>query len=251
MATDTLNPLGTQRDTMYDNPLLTKPQLGVALKRGFTLPSAQFTYGRPNASKDGGAAEAVSGWTGLSSLPILRKEKKQDRDFIALNKAAVNAGLVSAPEQYQYRATHDVRRRVSEEEKNKVRTRRIPASMTFGVSTRPSTPVFDLIENKYQDRWLQERRKTELAKREKIQQKTLTNKGIYETRTSLLRKYAPPIDPPPLWQLPRFHRGKSASAHLETYRSPSTKDVAFKHHATDSTSRRGVFGHGIYEPASS
>ncbi|XP_077986642.1 cilia- and flagella-associated protein 77-like [Glandiceps talaboti] len=246
MATDTLNPLGIQRESMYDNPLLVKSQLGRPLKRGFSLPSNQFTYGRPNASKDGGAAEAVSGWTGLSSYPIIRKEKKQDRDFIALNKAAVSAGLVYAPEQYQYRATHDVRRQVTEEEKNKVRTRRIPASMTFGVSTRPSTPVFDLLEHKYQDRWLQDRRKTELAKREKIQQKTLTNKGIYETRASLLRKYAPPIDSPPLWQLPKFTN--PTSAHLETFRAPTAKDSAFKHHATDSTSRRGVFGHGIYEP---
>jgi len=27
---------------------------------------------------------------------------------------------------------------------------------------------------------------------------------IYETRASLLRKYQPPIDNPPLWQMPRF-----------------------------------------------
>ncbi|XP_002735038.1 cilia- and flagella-associated protein 77-like [Saccoglossus kowalevskii] len=249
MATETLNPLGIQRETMYENPLLMKNELGQPKKRGITLPGSHFTYGRPNITKDGGAAEAVSGWTGITSYPILRKEQKRDRDFVALNKAAVTAGLVSAPEQYQYRATHDVRRRVTEEEQSKVRTRRIPASMTYGVSTRPSTPVFDLLEHKYQDRWLQERRRNELAKREKMQQKTLTNKGIYETRASLLRKYAPPIDSAPLWQLPRFR--SASSAHLETFRSAQAKSTCFNHHATDSTSRRGVFGHGIYEPARS
>lgn len=31
---------------------------------------------------------------------------------------------------------------------------------------RPSTPIFDLLEHKYQDKWLQERRKLELAKRQ-------------------------------------------------------------------------------------
>ena len=36
-------------------------------------------------------------------------------------------------------------------------------------SSRPSTPVFDLLEHKYQDRWLQERRAQELAKRKSEQ----------------------------------------------------------------------------------
>ena len=40
-------------------------------------------------------------------------------------------------------------------------------------------------------------------------------------------------------------------AYLSTFRSDQAKDSAFKHHATDSTSRQGVFGHGIYEPAKS
>ena len=30
---------------------------------------------------------------------------------------------------------------------------------------RPSTPIFDLLEHKYQDKWLQQRRQLEVAKR--------------------------------------------------------------------------------------
>ena len=31
---------------------------------------------------------------------------------------------------------------------------------------RPSTPIFDLLEHKYQDKWLAQRRNTELSKRQ-------------------------------------------------------------------------------------
>ncbi|XP_038046257.1 cilia- and flagella-associated protein 77-like [Patiria miniata] len=232
----------------FDNPLLMKTELGKPAKRGFTLPDYNFTYGRPNLAKDGGAAEAMSGWSPTASLPTLRKEKRPDRDFVALNKACIGSGLVTAKEQFEYRATHDVRRRVAEEEKNKTKIKRIPASMTFGISTRPSTPVFDLLEHRYQDRWLNERRKNELAKRDRLVQKQNLNKGIYETRASLLRKYCPPVESPPLWQMPKFQKQQP---HLETFRSTQARQKAFESHATDCTARTGVFGHGTYESAKS
>uniref|UniRef100_H2Z9B1 Cilia- and flagella-associated protein 77 n=1 Tax=Ciona savignyi TaxID=51511 RepID=H2Z9B1_CIOSA len=236
--------LGIYRDSMNDNPLLMKSELGRPLKRCFSLPSDKFIYGRPNLTLDGGAAEAM---ITREPIPIhRRKEKPLQRDFIALNKGAISSGLVSAKEQAQYRATNDVRRRVTEEDKMKILTRRIPPDMTFGISTRPSTPVFDLLEHKYQDKWLSTRREAELARRAKtVQQKKLDGK-IYETRASLLRKYQPEVEDPPLWQMPKFNK---TAAHLETFRTPEKRLEAFKHHQTDATSRTGVFGHGIYEAA--
>ena len=51
-------------------------------------------YGRPNLTKDGGAAEAM---TTKEPIPIYRrKEKPLQRDFIALNRGAVTSGLVTA-----------------------------------------------------------------------------------------------------------------------------------------------------------
>lgn len=38
---------------------------------------------------------------------------------------------------------------------------------------RPSTPVYDLLGHKYQDRWLQERHKAEEAARARQEQKVL------------------------------------------------------------------------------
>nr|CAB3230275.1 cilia- and flagella-associated protein 77-like [Phallusia mammillata] len=238
--------LGIYRDSMNENPLLMKSELGMPLKRCFTLPNEGFIYGRPNVTLDGGAAEAM---ITREPIPIhRRREKPLQRDFVALNKGAVSSGLVSAKEHSQYRATNDVRRRVTEEDKKKILTKRIPPDMTFGISTRPSTPVFDLLEHKYQDRWLATRRESELARRARTVQQKKIDGRIYETRASLLRKYQPLVEDPPLWQMPRFSQG---AAHLETFRSPEKRIKAFKHHQTDATSRTGVFGHGIYEAAKS
>ena len=181
--------LGDKRDTMLDNQLLLRPELGRPLERGYSVPKS-FTFGRPNGLKDGGASEALRGWTSSITLPLHRqKEHKTERDFIGLNKAAVQVGLISAPEQNHFRASHDVRRNVSTEEKSKTRSRRLPPTMVFGISTRPSTPVFDLLEHKYQDKWLAERRAADLAKRKNEQDtKRITGK-VYETRASLLRTY--------------------------------------------------------------
>ena len=78
-------------------------------------------------------------------------------------------------EQFQYRATHDVRRRVTDDQKMNIMTRRIPPDVTFGISTRPSTPVFDLLENKYQEKWLLKRREAELARRERTVQQVCSH----------------------------------------------------------------------------
>ncbi|XP_064649613.1 cilia- and flagella-associated protein 77-like [Lineus longissimus] len=246
--------LGCHRETMLNNQLLLRPQLGRPLRRGYNVPIDGFTYGRPNRGIDGGTAEAMTGWTGQEDdtgtvLPLRRKSgsKTQRRDFKGLNRAAVQGGLVNAREQYDFRATHDVRKKLSDEDKNKNRTRRIPPTMVFGISTRPSTPVFDLLEHKYQDRWLEERRQAELAKSEKELSKKNTSGKVYETRASLLRTYQNPVEPAPLWQMSRFTR--SAKPALATFRSGPAGSAAFQHHESDCISRKGVQGHGIYESA--
>lgn len=55
---------------------------------------------------------------------------------MALNKAAIQNGLVTATENYEFRATHDVRRKTAGDEKSRTRTRRLPPTMVFGISTR-------------------------------------------------------------------------------------------------------------------
>ena len=59
-----------------------------------------------------------------------------ERDFMALNKSAVQAGLTTAPQNYQFRASHDIRRSVKSEEGKKKMTRRLAPTMVFGIATR-------------------------------------------------------------------------------------------------------------------
>lgn len=254
--------LGVNRESMLQNELLLRTELGKPRRRGVMMPS-DYTFGRPNDKRDGGSSEALHGWPTLSTttLPFKRKEKTPQRDFMALNRAAVSAGLVSATDQFEFRATHDVRRKAQSEDKSRSRTRRIPPSMVFGVSTRPSTPIFDLLEHKYQDKWLQQRRQLEMAKRQEenkmgrtthsagvlnsIQRRSPGN--VYETRATLLRTYQNPVDPAPLWQMPKFT--KEAKPSLQTFRSAKARKSAYENFDSDKISRGGNLGHGVYEAA--
>jgi len=114
--------------------------------------------------------------------------------------------------------------------------------MVFGLPTRPSTPIYDLLEHKFQDKWIGQRRNQELAKRRDEKQNNLM---LYETRTNLLRTYQNPVDEQALWQLPRFT--KSAKPHLQTFRTTKEKENAFDNFELDRVGRKGVLGQGVYE----
>ena len=45
----------------------------------------------------------------LKPLNTRELQQTKQRDFIAMNKAATQSGLVTAQEHFQYRATHDVK----------------------------------------------------------------------------------------------------------------------------------------------
>jgi len=244
--------LGVQRDSYLNNPLLMKSELGKPLRRCFTLPPEDFVYGRRNYGKEAGAADALSSWKPSQSRSAKKAASAHQRDFITLNKAATQAGLVTAQEQSQYRAIHDFERKSSVvRDFNQKLPKRLPPTMVFGVPTqKTATPIFDLLENRYQEKWLKERREAELKHRlaTDAQIRNGSGKGYYQTRASMLRRHSPPIDPPPLWQMKRFRK---IPGHLETFRTDKARRNAFNHHASDCTSRTGVFGHGIYESAKS
>lgn len=247
--------LGDKRETMLKNQLLLRNELAQPMRRGYTnYPGEVYTYGRPNAAREGGANEALSGWPNSGGLYFHRKESSSldsqpDRDFMALNRAAVQAGLTSAPQHYNFRATHDIRCKIQTEEGKKTKTRRLPPTQVYGIATRPSTPIHDLLEHKYQDNWLQDRRSADMAAQSKkdTQQRLAPPGKVYETRATQLRVHQVPVSPAPLWQLPRFVN--KARPHLDTFGSTKAKNAAFKAHKSDGISRQGVFGQGIYEPA--
>ena len=86
--------------------------------------------------------------------------------------------------------------------------------------------------------------------------------GIYETRTSLLRKYLPPIENNEMWQIKRFKKVYKTrnilecsgmimiyfvqvSPHVSSFRSESARKSALEYHDLDGASRFGYFSQGI------
>ncbi|XP_005100720.1 cilia- and flagella-associated protein 77 isoform X2 [Aplysia californica] len=245
------NVLGDQRNTMLYNELHLRDKVGSVKTRGFELPGKHFTYGLPNDRRDYTAAHALRGWTGtyLPKGGATKSKSATERDFMSLNRASIAAGLVKAPENSDYRATHDIRRLPFDQKEmaGKMRSRRLPPTMVFGIPSRPSTPIFDLLEHKYQDKWIKDRQH-QLSAQRSAEIKASRGTGIiYETRASLLRTYQNPVEPAPLWQLPRFT--KSAKPHIQTFRTNRAKSDAFGNLETDKIARQGDFGTGIYEPA--
>lgn len=249
--------LGDKRDTMLINEIHARPKLGEALRRGRSLPPGDFIYGvKENGSKNG-VADAFSNWG--TNLPGLRDQKSLDteRDFMALNRAALSAGLVTAPENYSYRAGHDIRRLTEDAKREKVRRerrsqKRLPPSTVFGVPTRPSTPIYELIEHKYQDKWINDKaNQLQKSRRKAVQENAEFKNGNFAVnRTMVLRMHQDPVESAPLWTMPKF--SKNARPHIDSFRTRGNKNLSFKEYDSDKVPRRGPkYQHGIYEPAQS
>ncbi|KAJ8413873.1 hypothetical protein AAFF_G00064710 [Aldrovandia affinis] len=235
--------IGVVRDSMLVNPLLIRPALGKIQSRGLSVPGPDFVYGTVTTIKDGGVSEAISHWH-APSLPGSRldaRSKRGEKDFVALNREGVKSGLVTAKEHYQYRATHDIRRTILPKQGCRTAPPRIP-DITFGVPTRPSTPISDLLEHRYAYRWLQEQQAKDRAMLERKNKRAQLGR-IPETRTTILRKTCPIAEPPSMWKMPRFQEVGPA---LNTFRDPEARKKAFSAHYSDSVARRGHLGQGTY-----
>ena len=79
---------------------------------------------------------AVSNWKVHCPTRSPSHKKVAEKDFISLNKSAVQSGLTTAQEQAQFRATHDIRRRDDPERRSSRSSTKFPPNMVFGISTR-------------------------------------------------------------------------------------------------------------------
>ncbi|KAF7241011.1 Cilia- and flagella-associated protein 77, partial [Varanus komodoensis] len=78
-------------------------------------------------------------------------------------------------------------------------------SLKFSIP-RPSTPFFELLQHKYQEIWLDQQRGIIKAENEERKEKKRRGK-VYDTRTTLLRKFQPPMKAEQLWHMPHFQKG--------------------------------------------
>ncbi|KAI5088451.1 cilia- and flagella-associated protein 77 [Silurus meridionalis] len=234
--------IGVFRDSMANNPLLLKPKIGKPISRGLTFPGPDFVYGIVTTRQDGGVAKALSSWHApVQSFSHSAQCGKTERDFVALNREGVKCGLVTAKELQQYRATHDIRRPVATEV-FKYAPVQIPEGITFGIPTRPSTPISALLEYRYRQRWLEEQLAKDRALLEHQNKKFQLTRN-QDTRTTLLRKNRPLEEPPSTWKLPRFQQIGPA---LDTFRDSEARRKALAAHNMDSVARRGLLGQGTY-----
>ncbi|XP_063050652.1 cilia- and flagella-associated protein 77 [Engraulis encrasicolus] len=224
--------IGVVRDSMLTNPRLIRASLGRSKSKGLSCPGSDFVYGMVTTIQDGGVAEAISSWycpaveTRHSGLP-----RRQEKDFVALNREGVKSGLVTAKELQQYHATHDLRRPAPPRApQRRAMPAVLPPDITFGICTRPSTPIGELLQQQYRQRWIQQ----QLDKHTTMQGQDSKRKlgRVQDTRASVLRKSQPPVESAPLWKLPRFQQ---VGPSLDTFRDAAARQRALKAQHPDAT----------------
>ncbi|ELK37360.1 hypothetical protein MDA_GLEAN10011193 [Myotis davidii] len=140
-----------------------------------------------------------------------------------------------------------------------------------GIHSRrqPSTPLFDLLQHRYQRLWVQEQKATQKAIKLEKQQKLGFSESpgerpgeaaggasasaflwlqvslgkLYETRSSQLRKYKPPVKLDALWHMPHFQK---VGPHLDTFPSEADRQRAFKAQREEYAVRQGTLRMGNY-----
>ncbi|KAG8447591.1 hypothetical protein GDO86_014917 [Hymenochirus boettgeri] len=213
-------------------------ELGRTRKTTYPLPGPDFTYGVNSYIREGGVALALGQW---STIEAKAGTRKLEPHYIALNREAVKSGLVTAHEHQVYRNHHQIWRALPED-RTKSQGDSLPANMTFGISTRPSTPIGDLLEHRYRHLWIEQQRGAQETLQLQSKEKVKKSK-VQHTRASILRKHHPQEEPPPLWHLPRFDK---VGPHLDTFQSPEIRQKAFIAHNSESAARRGLNGQGVY-----
>ncbi|KAM5331880.1 cilia- and flagella-associated protein 77 [Glossophaga mutica] len=232
--------LGVVRDSMFQNPLIVKAELGKPRQRSCSLPGINFSYGLYTRGLDGGVPEAIGHWNEFKQQPVCSKELAPN--YIAMNRGAVKAGLVTARESFLYRQLNYIRMSDKDDRRFKKEPPFVPPNMTFGIRARPSTPLFDLLQHRYQQLWVQEQKAAQKAIKLEKKHKMILGK-LYETRSSQLRKYKPPVKLDALWHMPHFQK---VGPHLDTFPTEADRQNALKAHRQERAVRQGTLRMGNY-----
>ncbi|NXL62752.1 CFA77 protein, partial [Chordeiles acutipennis] len=175
-------------------------ELGKPQRNCYTLPGFDFSYRLYTHGTDGGVPAAIGHWN--TGKPRTALVQKMPRDYITMNCGAVKAGYTTAHEFNLYYKAKDIRCRDVNYCRVKRSSPKAPADMTFGITTRPSTPFFDLLQHKYKELWMEQQRARTAAEQMEKKKKD----KVRETRTTLLRKHPPPAKEESFWHLPRLEK---------------------------------------------
>uniref|UniRef100_U3KNV0 Cilia and flagella associated protein 77 n=1 Tax=Oryctolagus cuniculus TaxID=9986 RepID=U3KNV0_RABIT len=183
---------------------------------------------------------AIGHWDVFKQQPTCPHELT--RNYVAMNRGAVKAGLVTARENFLYRQLNDIRISDQDDRRLKKEPPSLPPNMTFGIRARPSTPFFDLLQHRYQQLWVQEQKATQKAIKLEKKQKVILGK-LYETRSCQLRKYKPPVQLDALWHMPLFQK---VGPRLDTFPTEADRQRALTAHREECAVRQGTLRMGNY-----
>ncbi|NXT43950.1 CFA77 protein, partial [Pelecanoides urinatrix] len=177
-------------------------ELGKPQRNCYTLPGFDFSYGLYIHRTDGGVPEAIGHWNTLK--PRTASGPKMPRDFITMNRGALKAGYTTAHEFNLYYKAKDIRCKDDEYSRFKRSPPKVPADLTYGITTRSCTPFYDLLQHKYKELWMEQQRALTAALR--TEKKKVILQEECETRTTFLRKLPLPAKEESFWHLPRLEK---------------------------------------------
>lgn len=231
--------IGLVRDSMFQNPLILKPELGRTRRRCAKIPGANFVYGLSARGTDGGVPEAIGHWQVMPPLAIRRKEIP--KDFIHMHSKGIKAGLFTAKEHHLYCQHHELHCKTTAAKTFPKAALRLPDAMTYGKPYPPPIPITEILQHKFGDQWVQEHRKADMHLKQKKRSKK--REKTHETRMTMLNKYQIPMKVDSQWHMPKFQK---IARHLDTFPSEEDRLNAMKAQQIEAPVRRGPFGRGIY-----
>ncbi|KAI8997983.1 hypothetical protein BC832DRAFT_255618 [Gaertneriomyces semiglobifer] len=226
----TVTPLPfTAAGRLTSNPLLVKEFVGRTRPSVYRLPGFSHVYGISSERSGDSAGTVLHHWhlgkhTSYDVNPSL--------DYVAMNRATAKQGLIHSKEIREYRKAHPIHVYVgTEPEPSGIRKVSLPSDndpqFAYGKPTRPSTPVAELITDKYKQEWIAEQEKRIHEKRlvVKVRAADVSKKATIQ-RPPPPPKYVPIAarDPKSLWKI---HRFTEVPAHLKTRRDGSDPAMSY------------------------
>uniref|UniRef100_A0A2K5CA49 Cilia and flagella associated protein 77 n=1 Tax=Aotus nancymaae TaxID=37293 RepID=A0A2K5CA49_AOTNA len=230
--------LGVVRDSMFQNPLIVKATGPASVGTSYSVyESSAVQKVIPSL-----AGHHIKGGSQvfLPSAKIVSPWRKGGKEGPLPASAHILPGLVTARENFLYRQLNDIRIGDEDDRRLKKEPPSLPPNMTFG--SGPSTPFFDLLQHRYLQLWVQEQKAAQKAIKLEKKQKVILGK-LYETRSSQLRKYKPPVKLDTLWHMPHFQK---VGRHLDTFPTEADRQRALKAHREECAVRQGTLRMGNY-----
>lgn len=137
------------------NPLLAKDDVGRAKQTTYTLPSGSFSFGMPNSQEENGAREAVNRWQ--FHKPSLDPRGEPGLSFPELNKMAIGIKACTPKDSATFKkevqesmaASGGLAHSPRAAPQRDLIPSDIDPHFAYGRKVRPSTPMGEVINNRY------------------------------------------------------------------------------------------------------